>query len=76
MEPRSSIPTRRASATCRPFGRCSGVGDFNGDGKSDILWRDTSGDMAFWYMNGTTISSGPGLGTIPTTLTIQNVNAD
>ncbi len=54
----------------------SGVGDFNGDGKSDILWRDTSGDMAFWYMNGTTISSGPGLGTIPTTLTIQNVNAD
>ncbi len=22
----------------------AGVGDFNGDGKSDILWRHTSGD--------------------------------
>jgi hypothetical protein len=27
-------------------------------------------------MNGTTISSGAGLGTIPTTLTIQGTNAD
>ena len=26
--------------------------DFNGDGKSDILWRDTSGDTVVWLMNG------------------------
>jgi len=32
-----------------------GTGDFNGDGKSDILLRDTSGDIAIWEMNGTTI---------------------
>jgi lipocalin len=32
-----------------------GTGDFNGDGKSDILWRDTSGNVAIWEMNGTTI---------------------
>ncbi|HKM88556.1 MAG TPA: VCBS repeat-containing protein, partial [Xanthobacteraceae bacterium] len=32
-----------------------GTGDFNGDGKTDILWRDTAGDVAIWEMNGTTI---------------------
>jgi hypothetical protein len=32
-----------------------GTGDFNGDGRSDILWRDTSGNVAIWEMNGTTI---------------------
>jgi hypothetical protein len=52
------------------------TGDFNGDGYSDILWRDSSGDIAIWYMNGTTISSGAGLGTIPTTFMIQGSNAD
>ncbi len=52
------------------------TGDFNGDGKSDILWHDSSGDLAIWYMNGTTISSGTGLGTMPTTFTIQGINAD
>jgi hypothetical protein len=29
--------------------------DFNGDGKSDILWRDTSGNVAIWEMNGTSV---------------------
>jgi hypothetical protein len=30
-----------------------GVGDFNGDSKPDILWRNTStGANAIWYMNG------------------------
>src|SRR5215813_12626294 len=33
-----------------------GTGDFNGDGKWDILWRDTtSGNIAIWEMNGTTV---------------------
>ena len=29
-------------------------GDFNGDGKSDILWLNTNGQAAIWLMNGTT----------------------
>ena len=29
-----------------------GTGDFNGDGKTDILWRDTIGNTAIWFMNG------------------------
>jgi hypothetical protein len=37
-----------------------GTGDFGGDGKSDILWQDTSGNVTFWDMNGASIS-GSGL---------------
>ena len=32
------------------------LGDFNADGKSDILWRHTS-DLAMWLMNGTIVCS-------------------
>jgi len=33
-------------------------GDFNGDGRQDILWRDTqTGEVRIWYMNGVTIAS-------------------
>ena len=32
--------------------------DFNGDGKSDVIWRkSTTGEDAMWLMNGVTISS-------------------
>ena len=39
-----------------------GVGDYNGDGKADILWRNANGDVAVWLMNGTTFSSGGDVG--------------
>ena len=29
-----------------------GVGDFNGDGRSDILWRHANGQVAIWFMAG------------------------
>jgi hypothetical protein len=32
----------------------AGVGDFNGDGKSDILLQHNDGDLLLWEMNGTT----------------------
>jgi hypothetical protein len=31
--------------------------DFNGDGKSDIVWQDTSGNTAVWLMNSNAILS-------------------
>jgi alpha-tubulin suppressor-like RCC1 family protein len=35
-----------------------GTGDYNGDGKSDILWRHlTNGELWVWLMNGTTTLS-------------------
>ena len=47
-----------------------GTGDFNGDGMSDIVWRDTSGNTSIWLMNGATVSSAGGLGNVPTTWSI------
>src|SRR5258706_1104858 len=46
--------------------------DFNGDGKSDILWRDTSGNVAVWEMNGTTVlnPNTAGVENVPTTWSI------
>ncbi len=42
-----------------------GTADFNGDGKGDILWQDTSGNIAIWLMNGASILSTGGLGNVP-----------
>jgi hypothetical protein len=42
-----------------------GAGDFNGDGKADILWRNTSnGQVVIWLMNGTTLSTSGTPGTV------------
>jgi hypothetical protein len=42
-----------------------GVGDFNSDGKPDILWRHTPSGMNYvWYMNGTSIIGGGNLPTV------------
>ena len=47
-----------------------GQRDFNGDGKTDLLWRNTNGDLAIWLMNGTQVSSGVDLGNVPTSWTV------
>jgi hypothetical protein len=39
-------------------------GDFDGDGRSDILWHHTSGATAMWLMDGTQVTASGGLGTI------------
>ena len=41
------------------------VGDFDGNGSADILWRDTSGNVGIWLMNGTKILSTAVLGQVP-----------
>jgi len=40
-------------------------GDFNGDRKSDILWRYTSGQVNDWLLNGTGVIGGGLVGTVP-----------
>jgi hypothetical protein len=49
-----------------------GTGDFNGDGYADILWRDTSGNVAIWEMNGITVlnPNTAGVGNVSTTWSI------
>ena len=44
--------------------------DFNDDGKSDIAWRNTNGDVAIWLMNGTQVLSSPDIGNVPTSWSI------
>jgi hypothetical protein len=52
------------------------IGDYNGDGMSDILWIDGSGDVAVWFMNGPTIASTAGYGSVGTSWQVQNLNAN
>jgi CARDB/FG-GAP-like repeat len=35
----------------------AGISDFNGDGKADVLWRNTAGQLADWTMSGSAIAS-------------------
>ena len=53
-----------------------GRGDFNSDGKFDILWRNTStGANVVWYMNGVTVIGSPFLPSEPDqTWTIAGVS--
>ncbi len=51
--------------------------DFNGDGKSDLLWRNAPTDMVMlWQMNGAQIEAGPVIGTVPTNWDIVDAHGD
>jgi hypothetical protein len=52
------------------FRRSVNTHDFNDDGMSDIAWRDTSGNVAVWLLNGATPVGLAALGTIPTVWSI------
>lgn len=42
------------------------VGDFNGDGKADILWQNTAtGDRYVWFMNGALYAGDANIGNVP-----------
>jgi hypothetical protein len=48
-----------------------GTGDFNGDGTSDILWRNNStGEVAVWLMNNAQVSTSAGFGIVPAAYSI------
>ena len=47
--------------------------DFNGDANADILWRNTSGAVAIWLMNGNSVIGSVVLGTVTTDWTIGGV---
>ena len=50
------------------------VGDFNADGKADILWRNsTTGEVVIWLMNGTTMTSSTSLGNVSSDWSIAGV---
>jgi hypothetical protein len=53
-----------------------GTAGYNGDGNSDLLWRDAAGDTYIWFMNGTAVSSVGYVATVPNPWAVQSVNAD
>ncbi|MFZ1747024.1 MAG: FG-GAP-like repeat-containing protein [Nitrospirales bacterium] len=48
--------------------------DLNGDGKADLVWRNTkTGDVAGWLLNGTNIAASSFLGQLPMEWAISGV---
>ena len=47
--------------------------DFNGDGKADILWRNTNGSAVVWLMDGTTRLAVGGIGGAPPAWQIEKI---
>jgi hypothetical protein len=51
-----------------------GVGDFNGDGGLDILWRDSnSGTLSIWFTDGTNVTSAAVVSTLPSNWSVAQV---
>lgn len=51
----------------------AGIGDFDGGGRSDILWRHTSGKLAIWYIDGASFVREANLGVLPSAWQVKGV---
>jgi hypothetical protein len=61
-----TLPAKARYDAGTPFAVApTGTHDFNGDGMSDILWKDTSGNTAAGLMNGGTIRQAGDYGALP-----------
>ena len=50
-----------AHAAIPPSWQIQQIGDYDADGKSDILWRHDSGQIYIWEMNGLVVKSEGGV---------------
>ncbi len=64
----------QSSLLPQTFTRSVFNGDFNGDGKRDVLWRNTdTGEVVIWLMNGKTIASVASVATLDFSRHIQGI---
>lgn len=48
------------------------LGDFDGDGKADLMWSNTTtGERSMWLMNGNAVKAGATLGLVPAAWTVS-----
>jgi hypothetical protein len=68
----SAVLSQPAAVLSQPGAewRQVGTGDFNGDGKADILWRDASGNVAVSLMDGLQVVQSRVVGNRPNNWTI------
>jgi predicted outer membrane repeat protein len=52
------------------------VGDLNGDFHTDIVWRENSGIVALWEMNGVDVLSNTGIAAIPNDWQVVDADSD
>jgi len=45
-----------------PAWHVKGTGDYNGDGRADVLWQNDDGTVVIWEMDGTTLTGGGAIG--------------
>lgn len=62
----SLFPNPSGHGAVTPNMHIQGTGDYNGDHKDDILWRNDDGTTSLWLMNGTEVASKPSFGVVPT----------
>jgi hypothetical protein len=66
-------------AEAGPSGGSAIIGDFNGDGVSDVAFRSSAGDVAFWITQNIGIVSGSGFSGVAANFILfgaQDVNGD
>jgi len=61
-----SIIGNTALGTLPDYWLIADTGDYTGDLRDDILWRDDAGTIVLWEMNGPTIVDNTAVNTIPT----------
>jgi len=67
----TAVPTVAPLGTVTTDWTIAGVGDFNGAGKADILWRHPSGLVCEWLLNGPSVIGTGSPGSAGTNWQIQ-----
>ena len=68
------MPAVLSATPCTNAKLTAATGDFNGDCKSDVLWRNPStGQVYIWLMNGTAIAGNASPGSPTTDWVIEGI---